>query len=206
LVSANPDTRRLDIHLDLTLIKHSCLLITTTSVFFFCSTNVPCRFDMACQRCHQKKIRCTGGDASRNFACRHCLAARTACTYPTRDRNVTVSETYLKALESAVTQLTPPEPAPPRAASPRWISPSATRSGPPSSKRRFIEDTTGDAFILRLKNLAHDRQDAAGADGEGDSNVISPSRDQGSTLSYEYFSLPSDQQSMLWIPIMKAPG
>ncbi|OAL53100.1 hypothetical protein IQ07DRAFT_641511 [Pyrenochaeta sp. DS3sAY3a] len=150
---------------------------------------------MACQRCHQKKIKCIGGDASRNFACRHCLSARTTCIYPTRDRNVTVSETYLKALESAVTQLTPTEPAPPQAASPRWISPSATRSGAPSSKRRFIEDTTGDAFILRLKNLAHDRQDATRADGEGDSNVISPAREQGSTLSYEYFSLPSDQQT-----------
>lgn len=151
---------------------------------------------MACQRCHQKKIKCSGGDPVRNLACRHCLSAHTACVYPTRHRNVTVAESYLKALESAVTQLTTPETLPLPTTNPRWVAPTLSHAGPHSSKRRFIEDTTGDAFTIRLKSLTQQTSFGTWTEGGNESQSNSVSREQAGVPSYEYFSLPSDQPSM----------
>lgn len=150
---------------------------------------------MACRRCHQKKIKCSGGDAVRNFPCRYCRSARAECVYPTRNRNVTVSESYLKALENAVTQLTVPAPSNGHTTSPPSRPPALGRA-PTSSKRRFVEETTGDAFVVRLRNLATNDIHTTWTEG-GDQNSTSPElRGQDSVPSYEYFSLQSDQPGM----------
>ncbi|KAF2008429.1 hypothetical protein BU24DRAFT_497895 [Aaosphaeria arxii CBS 175.79] len=49
----------------------------------------------ACQRCHKRKVKCSGG-----VPCQNCQIAGTICTFPTRDRNVVVSEVYLQRLQA----------------------------------------------------------------------------------------------------------
>ena len=153
---------------------------------------------MACQRCYQKKIKCSGGDAARNFACRQCYSAHTECVYPTRHKNVTVSESYLKALESTVAQLSEPRPVHVQeATSPPRAIPEQNRVAPSSNKRRFIEDTTGDAFAIRLRNLASYNSNTAWTEAGDESHSYSEPREHACIPSYEYFSLPSDQPGKL---------
>ena len=57
---------------------------------------------VACERCNKQKIKCSG-----ELPCDKCEIAKRkdACRYPVRDRNVTVPESYLEALESEVSTL-----------------------------------------------------------------------------------------------------
>ncbi|PVH98163.1 hypothetical protein DM02DRAFT_683049 [Periconia macrospinosa] len=142
---------------------------------------------MACRRCYQKKIKCFGGDPTSNLACRYCRSARAECTYPTRHKNVTVSESYLKALENAVNQMATPVTSLPPNSNPSRVTPAM------SSKRRFVEDTTGDAFVIRLRNLATNDRETSWTGEGGGNGTSSALREVQSVPPYEYFSLQSDQ-------------
>lgn len=74
---------------------------------------------MACQRCHQRKVKCSKGLSPRPDSTRHdippltitnvetpcsnCSAAVAPCVYPIRDRNIFISENYLNSLHAQVT-------------------------------------------------------------------------------------------------------
>lgn len=143
--------------------------------------------------------------------CRHCRSAASECVYPTRDRSVTVSEAYLRALEGTVVQFNHPEPTPnyqndtPALHSQDHSQNQAMATvrpygGEKSSKSQFVENTTADAFISRLRRLGTNRsipgfpqasqQETASTEsqvtGEG-------SADQENVPQYEYFPLPSDR-------------
>ncbi|KAL3455952.1 fungal-specific transcription factor domain-containing protein [Aspergillus heterothallicus] len=55
------------------------------------------RSSTACYRCYKRKVKC-----SREKPCRNCRLANRDCQYPVRERNVTISESYLRSLEARV--------------------------------------------------------------------------------------------------------
>lgn len=154
---------------------------------------------MACLRCHEKKIKCSGGDSDSNVACRHCHSARVACIFPARNRNVTISEGYLRALERTVAQLTTSQSAPAQDA-PSTSTTLETHRGDnhSSSKRRFIENTTGDSFVVQLKSLGKNDTSTMwiGRSDESATGSITQGQRQDSVPPYKYFVLPSDHSGM----------
>lgn len=91
--------------------------------------------------------------------CRNCQLANQECTYPMRDRNVTVSERFIRNLEA-------------RALSHSSQLPQATPSSEPESLRGtvsqglppplpLVEDSTSEVFLARLKQI---RQNNTGPD------------------------------------------
>ncbi|KAI0015434.1 fungal-specific transcription factor domain-containing protein [Xylariomycetidae sp. FL0641] len=62
----------------------------------------PRRSYVACNRCHTQKTKCTG-----EKPCRGCLRSGNAaeCTYPNRERKVTVLESYIEKLETENAEL-----------------------------------------------------------------------------------------------------
>ncbi|CAI7587813.1 unnamed protein product [Penicillium glandicola] len=60
------------------------------------------RIYVACRRCHSQKIKCSGTQP-----CQSCCVSqnRDQCEFPTRDRKISVSETYIKKLEGEVKAL-----------------------------------------------------------------------------------------------------
>ncbi|CAI6089010.1 unnamed protein product [Clonostachys chloroleuca] len=114
----------------------------------------PGRSSTACHRCHKRKVKCT-----RELPCRNCQLANQECTYPMRDRNVTVSERFIRNLEA-------------RALSHSSQLPQATPSSEPESLRGtvsqglppplpLVEDSTSEVFLARLKQI---RQNNTGPD------------------------------------------
>ncbi|KAL4883547.1 fungal-specific transcription factor domain-containing protein [Aspergillus karnatakaensis] len=115
------------------------------------------RSSTACIRCYKRKVKC-----SREKQCRNCRLANKDCQYPTRDRNVSVSENYLRALQAAAAQSTTVSIA---------QSPLGSVSGegnigataeilPPGSTQNqsqlsdpLVEDPTSEVFVSGLKQL-----------------------------------------------------
>jgi hypothetical protein len=159
---------------------------------------------VACQRCYQKKIKCSEGDSVRGIACRNCRSVRIECVYPTRYRNVKVSETYLKQLESAVTQLGVPVAASPHITSPARIATVLNRVADSQPKRHFIEETTGDAFVVRLRNIASGDREATRRESEDEHVTCDDAHRQDSVPTYEYFPLSSDQPGIFQRSILIA--
>ncbi|KAH8820214.1 hypothetical protein F5884DRAFT_744574 [Xylogone sp. PMI_703] len=127
------------------------------------------RGGIACHRCHDLKIKCDGGNKSslphviREYMkkpCKKCRSKSHQCTYPVRDRNLTVSEFYLNSLRSELQELRQ------QVSSSRHNGPSSMRSNEPESSiissnaprdpitaGRTVEDPTAENFLCKLREL-----------------------------------------------------
>ncbi|KAH7073066.1 proline utilization trans-activator [Paraphoma chrysanthemicola] len=152
---------------------------------------------MACQRCNRKKIKCSGGDAVHNAPCRNCRSAHAQCVYPMRHKSVTVSESYLRSLEQAVSRSAASPTVPPSySGNLPTVNPQEPMLGAQSSSKRFIENTTGDAFFSQLKGLTTNTSDINENEEHNGNETRSTPPELGSISAYEYIALPSDQPAI----------
>ncbi|KAL4864909.1 fungal-specific transcription factor domain-containing protein [Aspergillus spectabilis] len=119
------------------------------------------RSSTACYRCYKRKVKC-----SREKPCQNCRLASKDCQYPTRDRNVTVSENYLRTLQARAAHsadvapfghspLGPPAPLPGEGTL------GCTAENPPPEvavaqnqlSDPLVEDPTPEVFVSGLKQL-----------------------------------------------------
>ncbi|ETN38206.1 uncharacterized protein HMPREF1541_06237 [Cyphellophora europaea CBS 101466] len=157
------------------------------------------RKTVACQRCHKKKVRCTGGSP-----CQNCSRAAATCTYPLRDRNVVVSEAYLASLHAhAYSQSQTPFPQTPNSTN---LVIDAQPGGPPEpvadGSRRgaanpVLKDSTAEAFVSGLKKLTGQRRDSTtarqGPDDMGQSSDhTGDDNDDDDDPHYDYVPLNFD--------------
>ncbi|KAL2867606.1 transcription factor domain-containing protein [Aspergillus lucknowensis] len=146
----------------------------------------------ACYRCYKRKVKC-----SREKPCRNCRLANRDCQYPVRDRNVTVSEAYLRSLEARAVQtgriehppLTPLEANLESRAEIPAQSVGVTLSDP------LVEDPTSEVFVSGLKSLRSPTSllgvnDFSNPVGVGSSPAAEAPQVQ--RQEYEYYQLDHD--------------
>ncbi|KAL4935294.1 hypothetical protein BDV06DRAFT_132139 [Aspergillus oleicola] len=147
------------------------------------------RSSTACYRCYKRKVKC-----SRERPCRSCRLAGRDCEYPTRDRNVTIAESYLRTLEARATQVAPSAlrevPVPPalEATLSSRPNPSPTHGDHPLSDP-LVEDPTSEVFVSGLKQL-HSPISLSNPAG-----ILASPVPEGQHLprqQYEYYHLDSD--------------
>ncbi|KAM0716500.1 hypothetical protein Q7P37_007945 [Cladosporium fusiforme] len=115
---------------------------------------------IACERCHAKKIKCFGGSP-----CENCHSGNYQCTYPVRDKNVSVSEAYIRELQYAaslahtsvaqgatVSHSSRPQTAenPPQRPLP---TPSSDTAAPEPLQNALLRDSTAETFVDGLRRL-----------------------------------------------------
>ena len=149
---------------------------------------------MACRRCHRRKVRCSGGDGERNIACDPCRASSAQCIFPVREKNVLVSESYVRALEQAVrqSQITAASAGP----SPEGPIAPINERPPRRERQRFVENTTADAFVSRLRSLGAQGPNQESTDIRIDQASSLETTEHKSLPVYEYFSLSSDKDAV----------
>ncbi|KAL3471078.1 fungal-specific transcription factor domain-containing protein [Aspergillus californicus] len=148
------------------------------------------RGSTACYRCYKRKVKC-----SREKPCRNCRLANHDCQYPVRDRNVTVTESYLRNLEARVAQsdaivaiqhppLTPVEVPPPEIPSNR---------GENAFSDPLVEDPTSEVFVSGLRRLQSPTS-LVGADFSNPAAILPSPLIGGSHQRepYEYYQLDYD--------------
>ncbi|KAL4962008.1 transcription factor domain-containing protein [Aspergillus stella-maris] len=150
------------------------------------------RSSTACYRCYKRKVKC-----SRERPCRSCRLAGRDCEYPTRDRNVTVAESYLRNLEARATQVAPSElrerPVPPvQATSPQRPNSSPTREGHHLSDP-LVEDPTSEVFVSGLKQL---HSPILLSNPAGILSSPTPEAQHQFQQQYEYYHLDSDASNI----------
>lgn len=151
---------------------------------------------VACRRCNRKKVRCAGGDNRRNLPCDHCRISGSDCSYPPRERNVTIPESYLRALQIAVADSRLDAASTPDVVPAQPRTPSSTRTLDQNPPRvRFVEDTTADAFVAKIRTLAavKSNPNITGTDRDEPTSVQPAETTQ--TTAYDYFPLISDRDS-----------
>ncbi|KAM0549049.1 hypothetical protein ACHAPJ_009624 [Fusarium lateritium] len=129
--------------------------------------------------------------------CRNCALANRPCTYAVRDREVTISKTYLERLERGLARLDTPATASSSTRQLSGNSPQEVTISAPSSRQAFdpvAENPDADVFVSRLKEIqfSHLSPGALQANSEtyarsdhSDISLTSPPR-------YEYFGLNFD--------------
>lgn len=151
---------------------------------------------VACRRCNRKKVKCAGGDSWRNLPCDHCRTADSECSYPTRERKVTVSESYLHALQMAVGSSHLNVPPAQDATTARPEAPSPTMPITYNhSRTRFVESTTAEAFVSRLRKLVANKSDQNTFERDVNESIGAVPADTSETQTYEYFPLVSDRDA-----------
>jgi proline utilization trans-activator len=149
---------------------------------------------VACRRCNRKKVKCAGGDSWRNLPCSHCRSTGSECTYPTRERHVTVSESYLHALQATVAHANAQsthKTAPTRPEALQLIAQPLENL----SRSRFVENATADAFVSRLRKLGTDRSDLSITERDGDEQASIKPTAHTEAPAYDYFHLVSDRNT-----------
>lgn len=169
----------------------------------------------ACHRCHQKKIRCSGGNLrcfglpdvnwhDSETPCESCLSVRCDCTYPVKDRNVTVSAAYLNSLRQRVSQPIANN-QPPTATSVHALpftshETAQLRRDIPASGAALFDNSTTENFVSGLQKLGASEASASttfpqevNAERQGDRQTP----EHGVFASrYDYFHLNSDELCM----------
>ncbi|KAJ0419925.1 fungal-specific transcription factor domain-containing protein [Aspergillus carlsbadensis] len=163
------------------------------------------RSGTACYRCYKRKVKC-----SREKPCRNCRLANRDCQYPVRDRNVTVSESYLRSLEARAAQgrsgEQPPHP------HPHPHPPLTPVEGSLESRVEIpaqnigvqlsdplVEDPTSEVFVSGVKRLRSPTSFLGVADFPTHINVASSPALEGSQAqrqAYEYYQVAHDTSSM----------
>ncbi|OKL63836.1 hypothetical protein UA08_00772 [Talaromyces atroroseus] len=146
------------------------------------------RSSSACHRCHKRKVRCSRANAYRWFQelpCRSCRMANQRCTYPIRDRNITVSESFVRSLEARALAYAPD-------ASPSSGHESLRGSTAQGYQPPLVEDSTSEAFLARLKQIRQQNAGPVFPDlQDHDSSPSNPHTDYSSP-SYDYVQLDFD--------------
>ncbi|KAL1859188.1 hypothetical protein Plec18170_002303 [Paecilomyces lecythidis] len=154
------------------------------------------RISTACYRCYKRKVKC-----SREKPCRNCRLANRDCQYPVRDRNVTISESYLHSLEARAALagavqhphpvLTPVEGGLELRAQFPAQSVSRHLSDP------LVEDPTSEVFVSGIKRLGSPTSLLNGSDFPNPVGVASSAVVKGLQMQqeYEYYQLHHDTSS-----------
>ncbi|KAI0161791.1 hypothetical protein GGR52DRAFT_586018 [Hypoxylon sp. FL1284] len=145
-----------------------------------------------CHQCHRQKIKC-----SREQPCRSCASAKRPCTYAVRDRQVTVSESYLKSLESALAESGPSDVG--KEYPDNALRDGLARDAETACAHRpldpLVENSTVELFVSKLKQTPKLKQ-SSGTLGSRTRSSFSHDGDvkRESTTSpmYEYFALNYD--------------
>lgn len=173
----------------------------------------------SCHRCHHQKIKCSRGKCRPHHVftvisdkraierpCRSCTLANRPCTYAVRDRQVTVSEGYLKSLEGAVAES-------------RNIDPGhATQDGVgrdadmTTLARRpldpLVENSTVELFLSKLKQTPKLKLSPKTLVAQTESTAscdVDVKRESAKSQIYEYFALNYDTSRKLFIPLLASP-
>ncbi|KAF4965348.1 hypothetical protein FSARC_6843 [Fusarium sarcochroum] len=123
--------------------------------------------------------------------CRNCVLANRPCTYAVRDREVTISKTYLEKLERGLARINTRATASDSARQPSDNSPQGVTSGP-SPRQPFdpvAENPDANVFVSRLKEIQFSHLSP-----HSDTHAQSDYSDLSSTHPprYEYFGLNFD--------------
>ncbi|KAL2856795.1 fungal-specific transcription factor domain-containing protein [Aspergillus pseudodeflectus] len=156
------------------------------------------RSSTACYRCYKRKVKC-----SREKPCRSCRLANRDCQYPVRDRNVTVSESYLRSLEARVAQGRSVEQPPHPPLTPVEGSLESRAEIPAQSvgvqlSDPLVEDPTSEVFVSGLKRLRSPTTLLGVADFSNQIAIASGPVLEGLQVqrqAYDYYQLDHDTSS-----------
>ncbi|KAJ5579709.1 uncharacterized protein N7459_005694 [Penicillium hispanicum] len=133
----------------------------------------------ACIRCHKRKVKCSRAHtAGLELPCRSCQLTGHECTYPVRDRNITVPESILRDLEA-------------RAFGSRG-QPLGVASSPELPARPLVEDTTSEVFLTRLKQIRQQNTSTGLTPRFTSPSTLTIEGETSSPESYEFVQLSFD--------------
>lgn len=178
----------------------------------------------SCHRCHHQKIKCSRGKFHLHSVstasdkrtierpCWSCTLANRPCTYAVRDRQVTISESYLKNLEDALAESGPSSGAKKRHVVDLGHAPQddpVGRDTETTPVRRpldpLVENSTVEVFVSKLKQIPKLKHSPGTL---GSQTASSPSytgelrHEPTKSQLYEYFALNYDTSRMFRIDVL----